>query len=287
MINASFYRTPIQEEERRTQGYKAREPPDNRVAEYVFTDRSMSNESENVKQDSRREEQTRYKSMGFFDKYVPHSHVSNAVATICLVVVGMWGIRETRNALELSQRAWLSVVSVSLSAPVENKRSIRFLVFIVNSGHEPGKDVNVAIDNLTIDSFDSEITSMDDITIPYRRQCSVILAKPGKIVIAPNLTIGYSMDSVHGTPAFSADDKIISGTKFYIIRGCLAYNTFDELKDSAFCYVMRRATYNYVPLTQNGIQLPTPSALGPAGQPIIPATREYIFEPCATGFDSD
>jgi hypothetical protein len=50
----------------------------------------MSDERKLIKEDATREQQPSDKPMGFFEKYVPHSHVSNAIATIFLV--GVWGM---------------------------------------------------------------------------------------------------------------------------------------------------------------------------------------------------
>jgi hypothetical protein len=130
---------------------------------------------------------------------------------------------------------------------------------------------------------------MDDIHIPDGIACDSANIKPGKLVIAPNLSMLYNLDSIHGEPAFYADDKIIDKTKFYVVRGCVAYSTFEHVRHSSFCFVMRPATYNRIPLTQNGIVIPTPTAIAPSvpTAPIVPATQAYIFEDCAVGFNSD
>lgn len=89
-----------------------------------------------------------------------------AIGTIFLVIVGAWGVCEAKNALELSQRAWVTSLSSVLTSPIEDSKAVHFGIMITNSGHEPAKDVNIVISDYLIDSFEVMTADMRNISIP-------------------------------------------------------------------------------------------------------------------------
>jgi hypothetical protein len=197
-------------------------------------------------------------------RFVPHSHLANAVATAVLVAVGIWGVLETKNALELSQRAWVSPIGGRLTAPLQKDRAVHFAVFFLNTGREPAVDVASRIQNSTIDAYDPQTTDIRTIKVPDNTSCSNLSTEKGSVLIAPSpqgtATI-LIFDSIHGDPPLYVDDKIVNGTKFYVLRGCLVYKTYEKVHHSSFCYIAAP----------------------------IPGTNwdQTPFANCATGFEAD
>ncbi|MGA2492001.1 MAG: hypothetical protein ABSF67_03520 [Roseiarcus sp.] len=231
--------------------------------------------------------------MSNFEKYVPHAHFSVAAATVFLVVVGVWGVLETKHALESTQRAWISPISAQLNVKLEASKGIRFQVNILNSGREPAVDVNFRIQNAIIESYDPRVTDMSNITVPQNSSCSTLEPLEGRLIIPPTsqgVLFQENLDSQHGEPSLLADDKMISGSKFYVAEGCIAYKTYQSRHISSFCYIMEfdEGTANIGP---NSGMIP-PSVVLPVGFNIPTDHNETIsvhvhnFAPCSTGFDA-
>ena len=144
-----------------------------------------------------------------------------------------------------------------------------------NSGREPATGVKLAIKNSTIDSFDARFANMADIQVPTNDTCEGLMPDPGRTVIPPLTFGGVSIteNSIHGDPRLVADDRIIKGEKFYVVRGCAAYLTQGKVRHSSFCYVL----YSEIPQ-------PTPEQK--AAQPPQQPARAYQMQSCAAGFDA-
>ena len=54
----------------------------------------------------------------------------------------------------------------------------------------------------------------------------------------PGFIANITFDTAHGDPQLYADDRIINGSKFYVVLGCIAYMTFNAIHRSGFCYVL-------------------------------------------------
>jgi hypothetical protein len=64
-----------------------------------------------------------------------------------------------------------------------------------------------------------------------------------------------------------ADDKILSGDKFYLVRGCFAYLTQERERHTAFCYIL--------------------AVVGSAGNPNPnPGDKRFEFVTCRSGFEA-
>jgi hypothetical protein len=191
------------------------------------------------------------------------AHWANAIATAFLVVLGIWAARATQNALELSQRAWLSPVGAQIT-PLEIKpaestqgaptpiflkkdQPIHFALAVTNSGKQPALDIKVRILNYTIDGFDLEKTTMEALEVPDNTSCNGLLPEKGRLSIAPSAVAYHNLSSAFGEPSFTADDKIVSGEKFYVVRGCIAYETFGAVHRSGFCYFLENRQRGNVP----------------------------------------
>jgi hypothetical protein len=194
-----------------------------------------------------------------------------AIATIFLVFVGGWGVHKTDEALELSQRAWLSAIGAGLLGPLEKNSSIHFQVNIMNSGKEPAHNVTFAIKGYTIAAYDTNLVTMDDIIVPGTSDCSGLVPKSGKAPIAPNLFFSEFFDSAHSEPVVLVDDSIVDHSKYYALRGCIAYETFGRIRHSAFCYIL---AFQSVRDAENN------------AAPNV-GVRQPAFSSCGAGFDAD
>jgi hypothetical protein len=216
-----------------------------------------------------------------------------------LVSVGVWGIIETRGALELSERAWLAPGSPPiLLTSVERNEPIRFGLQFVNSGRQPAYDVTIAIQNFTIEAYNTEFVSLPDIVVPTYRDCGGLSAVPGRAVYAPSQP-GYNYlvveDSMHAQPVFRVDEQIMNGTRFYGINACIAYNTFSKSHHTALCYILSRNRSEAVinplrpppPTTSPQSAAPTTSPQSAPAQPVQQGQYQYIFITCASGFNAD
>src|SRR5271157_2354112 len=179
------------------------------------------------------------------------AHWVNAIATATLVVVGIWAAIATQNALQLSERAWVSplgaqiralpAVDIAKDAPtsvyVEKDKPIYFYVILNNSGREPALNLNTRLLNYTIDGYDPKRTTLASISVPENTACENLQPEEGRPPIAPSSPSYNMLSSVFGEPSFTADEKVVSGEKVYVIVGCSAYLTFGSVHRSGFCYM--------------------------------------------------
>lgn len=199
------------------------------------------------------------------------------VVTAGLVLVGIWGVCETKHTLELSERAWVTPIGAQLQEDAASKQplnpvsgqTIRFVLLVQNSGREPALDTNITYKSDTIDAYDPTTTDLNDIAVPENNTCSQVVPKEGRVVFGPGTLTGVQGDSVHTTPAFFATDDITNGSKFYVLLGCIAYNTFNAPHQSSFCYILE----SHVP-ARTDLNAPPPK-------------RAFDFVNCSSGFSED
>lgn len=207
----------------------------------------MSDKRKNSKKDPEQEHTISEKHMGFFEKYVPHSHVSSAVATVFLVVVGIWGVIETRHALKLSERAWLSPIAAIVSAPIEEGKDLRFNIMFMNVGKEPAVSTTYAWQNGTVKAPPADDWS--SLIVGENTSCDGLRPQKGSHAILPSLNgLGTlrAFDSEDGKDPLVVSKAIVDGTLHYYVRGCIAYETFEESHTTSFCYVLQtRAGVDY------------------------------------------
>ena len=193
--------------------------------------------------------------------------------TLLLVVVGFlqWRtLAKTDETLRLQQRAWLTPVGADLGPIPVKDEMIGFGIRLINSGREPATSINVKILNSTIDGISTKATNLADVDVPENTSCDGLKPQRGRADIPPTGT-GYTtitQGSGFGEPRLVADDKIVSGDKFYLVRGCLAYLTQEKEKHSAFCYILASV-----------LPPPTPQNHSPI--------RAYGFVTCRNGFDAN
>jgi hypothetical protein len=224
--------------------------------------------------------------------------------TLFLVVVGLLQyctLEKTDDTLKIQQRAWLTPIAATLVKTPEKDAGISMAILFTNSGREPATGVRVQIKNSTIDSYDAKFANMPDIVVPKNDTCEGLTPDPGRTVIPPTAIgtgVAITENSIHGEPRLVADDRVVNGTKFYVVRGCAAYLTQQKTRYSSFCYIL----YSEIPVLPSPLQVsaqppqasgpiqplaqPVQALVQPAAQPMQPPSRTFGFQACAAGFDA-
>ncbi len=169
---------------------------------------------------------------------------SVAAATLLLVIVGIWGVFETKGALEATQRAWITPIGANLLQQLQLDQGIRFAVLFINPGREPAIDIGFKIKSDLIDKYNTQFTSIDDVTVPENTSCDGLSTIKGRAIMSPSggslIAVGWNFDSRHSERPFLVDDEILNGRKFYVVSGCAAYNTYSKPHKTSFCYILER-----------------------------------------------
>jgi hypothetical protein len=220
------------------------------------------------------------------------AHSATAAFTAFLVGVGIWGIRETRHALELTQRAWVIPMGAQLYLPLERDKPVHFGVLTINTGREPAQDVNLRVENSTIDSHNPVTSSISNVKITDDRPvCEGVHPEKSRQVFTPSLTnLGYynSVDSSYGDPPFLVDNRVLNGEKFYVVRGCFAYVTYDVPRHATFCYILMSGPAASTAVVQLG-QNPPPATVATTQQgqnQNQPNAANLPFVACGSGFEN-
>ena len=123
--------------------------------------------------------------------------------------------------------------------------------------------------------FDGRFANLADIQVPTNDTCEGLVPDPGRTVIPPLSFggVGISENSIHGEPRLVADDRIVKGEKFYVVRGCAAYSTQEKVRNSSF-------------VTFCILRIPTQTPEQKAVQPPQQPTRVFQLQSCAAGFDA-
>jgi hypothetical protein len=166
----------------------------------------------------------------------------------------------------------------------------------------------VVLNSYSIDAYNSQLTDLRDVRIPSNKSCDGITTVKGRYVIAPStsntLGLGISMDSIHGSSVFYADDKIVNGSKFYVANGCAAYSTYGKMHQTSFCYILEygaavqlqqqpNIVISFVGQAKNSVGGDTTPIVTPAAPPVPPILQTpapktvMAFAACASGFESN
>jgi hypothetical protein len=173
-------------------------------------------------------------------EYLGTADFWTALATIFLVIVGIWGVIETKHALKLSERAWISVIGAGLRAPPEEGKVIQFNAILINFGKQPGISTDYAVQHGTVKAPPPE--DWTSLSVERNNTCEGLHPKAGAQAIMPALNalgIVRGFDSGNGRDPMTASKAIIDGVFHYYVRGCVAYETFEEPHISSFCYVLK------------------------------------------------
>jgi hypothetical protein len=233
-------------------------------------------------------------------EYIGSADFWTALATIFLVVVGVWGVIETKGALEATQRAWLTPISAQVTRQLVVDQGIRFGITFINPGREPATDVVLKFRNDTIESYNPLYTDMNDIPVPENKTCDGLKPVSGRSIISPTgpnvVGVAWALDSRHGEPQFLVNDRILKGDRFYVVTGCAAYVTYYKPRKTSFCYVLERVVSIQTmgpPNVAADIAPPQNMATGNIGDLKLPGYRApggiytFNFATCARGFAAD
>jgi hypothetical protein len=206
------------------------------------------------------------------------------VFTLLLVIAGglqWWTLSNTDETLRLQQRAWVEFVGADIIPPNPAKDDgISFALKYINTGREPGTGVNIFVNVSEIDAFDPKFTNMRDVTVPQNSSCNNLSVTPNSFILPPTglgTLESIIYNSIQANPRTVASAKLISGEKYYVFEGCLAYATQGKTHFASFCYILENALrISFNPFTGQVIQL----------APGQEETRFFRFEACAAGFNA-
>jgi hypothetical protein len=164
--------------------------------------------------------------------------------TWVLAIVSIVGLRESRNAIAISERAWVAPVDARLDEPIQKDKPIKVVVLLENSGKEPALNVqNVANGGITL-PFSAEEAAQEQLIGPgpqlptvctgFPKPAGAILFHSG-ITIYPS-TVQHLQTSI--ADSFVADQGVLSGGRTFFVHGCAAYDTIDGPHSSEYCFFL-------------------------------------------------
>jgi hypothetical protein len=148
---------------------------------------------------------------------------------------GAWGVSETRKSMELSERAWASVIGAIISMPPTVGQPLHFNLMIPNTGKEPAVDLNYASD------FGVAPTPPNDdfssLTVRSNKTCEGLQPQDAGGFITPGGGVQRGTDSGRGDHPVLLTDDIVQGRSLLYTQGCIAYRTFGKIHHSSYCFV--------------------------------------------------
>lgn len=236
----------------------------------------MANQTEGSGTQSQQQQNSRYQRFfNLLSRYSPPADVSSALATILLVVVGVWGVEETKHALETSERAWIGIGGVQGTQNPVKGDPFHYQINYIDSGKEPATHVAFAQTASPIDVPMNDDFSL--ITLPPNTTCDSLAPANGSVAV-PNVATGRGMDTGRGDRPLFISDEMMHGNKYIVIQGCIAYTTVGKPHHSAWCAIVEiKPTPAAVTIT------PATSTATPTQVPTV-GVGSFL---CATGFSAD
>lgn len=154
-------------------------------------------------------------------------------------MTAVWGVCATRNALELSERAWISPMPMKLAEQPILGQPLRVALVFNNTGKEPAIDVNF---NNTYGVVphpnNGDMTRM---TFPENTACKGIEPVLGGGVAAPTIADRNTRltDTSHSSQPVVVDEAIMNGQAWVYTQGCIVYRTFNKTHFTQYCNVFR------------------------------------------------
>jgi len=232
-------------------------------------------------------------------RHIPNSNIWNAVATIALVIVGITGVYITQKALRLSERAWLTPIGGQVFGQLENGKPLHFRINFINSGRQSAMNTNFQIQNSIIDGYKPDSTDLYNISVPQNTSCDNLIPQSGHPIFPPTpsgAVISENFNTISAQPPLEIDERIINGDKFYVVRGCVAYSTYEEPHSTGFCYILESTPVTITiktPPPEAPLPSPVPNAspsgtsVPPSSPPTIVNGRKLVFVTCPTGFSAN
>jgi hypothetical protein len=138
-----------------------------------------------------------------------------------------------------SNRAWVGPVDAKIEGPIEIGKSTKIVVTVQNSGREPAKSFSWEIVPLT--GPVSALMLTQDIE-NYVNTCFATKIRKRAQVLFPAVGLGAGFNFTADISGDKVDAGVIAGTTLLIARGCIIYETSDQIRHSSFCYFYKAGT---------------------------------------------
>ena len=158
-----------------------------------------------------------------------------AFATILLVVIGYWTLRDYEVTLERSERAWVGPVDVKIDAAPQKDKDVKITVSVRNTGKEPAIDVFHDINPFIVHKGEFSEVVGERAMSEYVDWCLSQPSRRRQQVLYPSSGFGAGFDYTNTIDKTLVDDALINGDDIILVRGCLVYSTFAKMRHSAFC----------------------------------------------------
>lgn len=138
---------------------------------------------------------------------------------------------------ENSSRAWVGPTGAVIDAAPSTGKPLTATVTYANSGKQPGTDMASYVEEQSF--YASDIIDEANFINNSVIKCNGIQTIAGGQVAYP--TTGFAAYTLFATINGDVIDQATAdGSRIIVLTGCFAYNTFNELHHSSFCFFYRK-----------------------------------------------
>lgn len=173
-----------------------------------------------------------------FDKALA---IGTAVFTAILAVVGALALRETKKALEHSQRAWVVPTGAKIDGPVEVGKVLRLKVLFENVGKEPAINMihgwTWRTINISPNAHGEPYLDRDNVAWPRldADACKVSVAERDGRPIYPTGRYEDIRYTFTGGEAGQIPQSLLDRKTTIVVFGCFKYEAFGKERLSPYC----------------------------------------------------
>jgi hypothetical protein len=175
-----------------------------------------------------------------------------ALAETCVAIFKQ--VDDAKDAVIVSQRAWVDPSFVTLNTPIVVGSPLVYKVSYKNVGHSPATAFAWRFDNGFVpaqkpnafERFDAGTNSTCDGLAPDDKLGSVEFPAP------QNASDPAALDYVPGVSnspkvknQIVADEDMTSGKHYFYLQGCFVYRTMNRVGKSRFCFFVQNVGGNY------------------------------------------
>jgi hypothetical protein len=145
-------------------------------------------------------------------------------------------LQDTRHAMEISERAWLAPVGAELEEELVKDQPMKVIILFENSGKQPAINVlNTAGSGFTMPVSPEEAAQQQKVgpAPPAVDACAGVSPRKGLPIIYPS-TVQHLQTPLERT--FAASEGVLSGATTIFVHGCAAYETFNSVHHSEYCF---------------------------------------------------
>jgi hypothetical protein len=169
-------------------------------------------------------------------RHSPYASQILAFATILLVIIGYWTLRDYEVTLERSERAWVGPIDVKIDAAPQQDKDVKITVSVRNTGREPAIDVFQDINPFIVHKSEFSEAVSEKAMSEYVDWCLSQPSHRRQQVLYPSSGFGAGFDYTNLIDKALVDDALINSDDIILVRGCLVYSTFAKTRHSAFCF---------------------------------------------------